>query len=310
MMAEIDQLMQLLDARYAFVASEWQQALAPTSFVPFNSSQIHRRLLDLTQNLGAILLSEPFDPAPAQQVGQALVELHYLQPESLRQTQTVLGTCLAQGLSADQLAWLHQRLVAVLGELAQGFVVKIREVLLEEQEQIRRALEFERQQAEEETRELNKTLVRRVVERTEQLEIANQELQREVTARKRILEVLEDTTQALQTLIQASPLAIIATDPSSNIKIWNPAAERMFGWTAADIIGHPLPTVPAGGRDEFLALLKVAQQEGLANVEVRWQRKDGALIDVSVSSARVFDTHGDLTGFVTMVADLTARKQK
>jgi len=113
----------------------------------------------------------------------------------------------------------------------------------------------------------------------------------------------------LQTLIQASPLAIIATDPSSNIRIWNPAAERMFGWTAAEIIGHPLPTVPEDGRDEFLALLKIAQQESFANVEVRRQRKDGTLLDVSMSSAGVFDTHAELTGFVSIIADITARKQ-
>jgi PAS domain S-box-containing protein len=309
MPADVIQLSQSLQARCGLVASEWHRAIAVTSFVPFNSAQVHQQLRDLACKVAAILASEPFDPAPAQTVGHALVQLHYLQPESLQDTLVVLGAQFMDGLSADQRDWLQPRLLAALGWVAHGFVIKMRQLLLEEQEQIRRALEFERQQAEEEIRTLNKTLVRRVVERTEQLEIANQDLEREVAVRKRILETLQDTTQALQTLIQASPLAITATDVFGNVRIWNPAAEKMFGWTAAEIVGQPLPIVPADWRDEYLALRQAAPREGYSSVEGCRQRKDGGLINVSISSSRLFDSRGELTGYMSIIADITARKQ-
>ena len=63
----------------------------------------------------------------------------------------------------------------------------------------------------------------------------------DITERKRAEEALRQTTQTLQTLIQASPLAIIALDLDFNIRLWNPGAERMFGWKESEVLGGYLP---------------------------------------------------------------------
>jgi PAS domain S-box-containing protein len=307
---ELDQLSQFLFGRCNAIAEQWQKAIAPTDFVPLSAIQVRQRMAELTRQAITLLLTEPFDPAPAQSIGRSLAQLHPIQPETLQKTQLVLGTQLVEGLPADQAAALYPRLIALLGELATGFFGQAREILLDEQEQIRRALAAERQRAAEEVRELNKTLVRRVMDRTEQLTTSNEDLQREIAARKQILETLQDTTQALQTLIYASPLAIIVIDPLGNVRTWNPAAERTFGWTAAEVVGRPLPIIPEDRQVEFQSMREAAKQRnGFSDVEVRRLKKDGALIDVSISSAALRDAHGKLTGFMAIIADITARKQ-
>lgn len=45
----------------------------------------------------------------------------------------------------------------------------------------------------------------------------------------------------LEAIIEASPLAIIALDHQINLTIWNPAAERMFGWRKEEVLGKPYP---------------------------------------------------------------------
>ena len=46
---------------------------------------------------------------------------------------------------------------------------------------------------------------------------------------------------ALRALVQASPLAIITLDPPGNVQLWNPAAERLFGWREEEVLGRPYP---------------------------------------------------------------------
>ena len=62
--------------------------------------------------------------------------------------------------------------------------------------------------------------------------------------RERTEEELRASNQTLRALIQASPLAITAIDLKKAVKIWNPAAERLFGWSEREVIGRPLPSVP------------------------------------------------------------------
>ena len=66
----------------------------------------------------------------------------------------------------------------------------------------------------------------------------------DITERKQAEEALRQTTQTLQTLIQASPLAIITLDLDFKISLWNPGAERMFGWKESEVLGGYLPVVP------------------------------------------------------------------
>ena len=66
----------------------------------------------------------------------------------------------------------------------------------------------------------------------------------DITERKLAEEALRETTHTLQTLIQASPLAIITLDLDFKITLWNPGAERMLGWKESEVLGGHLPCVP------------------------------------------------------------------
>jgi len=59
-------------------------------------------------------------------------------------------------------------------------------------------------------------------------------------------------------LVQGSRLAIFAVDSKAHILVWNPAAERLFGWSEQDILGRPNPIAPEGKNAEFSALRKRA----------------------------------------------------
>jgi len=133
---------------------------------------------------------------------------------------------------------------------------------------------------------------------------------REITERKRAEEVLREANQTLQALIEASPLAIIALDLDGKVKMWNPAAEQIFGWSEEEVIGHFNPVIPKEKEDEFKKLLRdVLQGKALSGIEVSRQKKDGSQIDLSLSSASLRDAKGHIRGVMGILADMTDRKQ-
>jgi PAS domain S-box-containing protein len=133
---------------------------------------------------------------------------------------------------------------------------------------------------------------------------------KDITERKRAEEALRETTQTLQALVQASPLAILTMDLQGNVRTWNPAAERIFGWSEQEAVGRPNPIIPEDRQDEFRALLDaVVQGNLLIQVETRRRRKDGSLIDVSLSTAAMRNATGDVVGAMAIIADITERKR-
>ena len=134
-------------------------------------------------------------------------------------------------------------------------------------------------------------------------------LSRDITERKRVEEELRDTSQTLRTIIDASVLAIVALDRDGRVTLWNNAATRLFGWSAEEALGGPLPMVPEDRRAEF----EDGRVRSLAGDEVIYEtqrrRKDGSLVDVLRSSAPVFDPQGELAGSMAIFVDLTERKQ-
>jgi PAS domain S-box-containing protein len=111
---------------------------------------------------------------------------------------------------------------------------------------------------------------------------------------------------AWSAIFDASPLAIIGLNEQGDVLFWNPAAEQMFGWTAAEVIGNPLPTIPEGSEHEFQAildsqLLNISQQ-GRSVVR---RRKDGSYIRLKLWTAPLRDALGRIQGKVSMLADMT-----
>src|SRR5207245_2213141 len=103
----------------------------------------------LTEQAIAFVVTEPLEREQARDIGSTLVDLHFVQPDSLGATQEVLARELTVGLTPLQVAALQPNLAALLGDVATGFYAQARAMILKEQEQIRRALFVARLHAEE-----------------------------------------------------------------------------------------------------------------------------------------------------------------
>ena len=128
--------------------------------------------------------------------------------------------------------------------------------------------------------------------------------------RERAEQTLRQTKEALEAIIAASPAAVLSLDAEGRVVTWNESAEHIFGWTAAEAVGRIPRFIPAGGEAEFDALLKrVIAGAAISDLEVKRRRKDGALIDVSLSASRICGADGVASGVVAVLADVTERKR-
>ncbi|SNB44900.1 EAL domain-containing protein [Geobacter sp. DSM 9736] len=133
---------------------------------------------------------------------------------------------------------------------------------------------------------------------------------RDITERNRERRHLHETNQQLHALVQASPLAIVALDASGMVTTWNRAAEHIFGWSSEEVIGAPFPACDEEMRIEHGRVREqVMTGRPFTNLELQRLRKDGRVIDVSVSAAPLFDTSGGITGIMSIIADITSRKR-
>jgi PAS domain S-box-containing protein len=123
-------------------------------------------------------------------------------------------------------------------------------------------------------------------------------------------QTLWETLQRLQAIVEASPIALIALDGNGCVRMWNRSAEQMFGWTEAEVVGRPNPTIPAKLAQEFRSLV-LSRMEGKSQTsfETTRLRKDGSLIDVSVWTAPLRDSDGNITGMMTELVDITERRR-
>jgi PAS domain S-box-containing protein len=122
---------------------------------------------------------------------------------------------------------------------------------------------------------------------------------------------LRRSNELLRATIEATPTAIIGLDLDGNVhSVWNPAAEKMLGWSAEEVMGRPLPSVPADRQDEFRGFReRIREGMTLDGVEVRRQRRDGTPIDYSIYASPLRDHQGRITGNIAVLVDITSRKR-
>ena len=120
----------------------------------------------------------------------------------------------------------------------------------------------------------------------------------------------EPQEERLQALIDSSPLALVEFGLDTRIRLWNPAAERIFGWSRDEMLGRgDLPMAPPSKRAESEELFaKVSAGEWVNDYETVRQRKDGTLVDVSIAAAPVRDGSGRVVGNMVAYTDITERK--
>ena len=113
-------------------------------------------------------------------------------------------------------------------------------------------------------------------------------------------EALQRSNEMLRAIIEAAPVAIIGLDLDGHVQsVWNPAAEKMLGWRAQEVMGRPLPTVPADHQEEFGGFREQIRR-GLAldGMEVCRQRRDGTPIDYSIYASPLHDAQGRIGGSI------------
>ena len=114
---------------------------------------------------------------------------------------------------------------------------------------------------------------------------------------------------ALEMLIEASPLAVMGCDLHGSVTFWNQAAERMFGWKEEEVIGRPVPLLPGGFLPPPSAVRSTGDARNILEAELSRQRKDGSPVDVSVWAAPIRDPQGEMFSWIAYFADITDRKR-
>jgi PAS domain S-box-containing protein len=131
---------------------------------------------------------------------------------------------------------------------------------------------------------------------------------RDISARKRAEKRVQESQYTLQTIIDASPLAVYVVDPAGKVIVWSKAAEQVFGWKKADVLGEMLPIVQKSKKREFQSYLALLLQGKSFTKEVTRQRKDGKQIQVSISAAPILNSAGEIMSIVAIASDITDRK--
>ncbi len=113
----------------------------------------------------------------------------------------------------------------------------------------------------------------------------------------------------LAAIIASSGDAILSVGVDGNVISWNPGAERMFGYRAAEIIGKPkMLIIPPELAADAMAQLELARAGERVRTETQRLHKDGTMIDVSLDLAPIRDNHGTVIGMSTIAHDITEKR--
>ena len=128
---------------------------------------------------------------------------------------------------------------------------------------------------------------------------------RDITERKRA----EETNRRLAAIIESSGDAIISKDLDEIVTTWNKEAERLFGYSADEIIGKPITVlVPPNRHNEELGIFeRLREGERVLRYETIHLRKDGTALDVSLAVSPIRDDTGNLIGASKIARDITDR---
>ena len=125
-----------------------------------------------------------------------------------------------------------------------------------------------------------------------------------------ILQALRESNESLVRLFNESPAAIITLDPEGRVVMWNPSAQRIFGWTTEEVVGQINPIVPPERLKEFYDRhLTHSDGDQLYGLEVKRTRKDKSQVDVSISTAIIRDDNRKVERVLGVIVDITDRKR-
>ena len=130
---------------------------------------------------------------------------------------------------------------------------------------------------------------------------------RDITEQKRA----EVDRSRLAAIVEGSDDAIVSKDLSGVITSWNAGAERLFGYLAEEAIGKPITIIIPKGRqgEEPNILSRIRRGERVDHFETVRRRKDGSLLDISLTVSPITDAKGQIIGASKIARNITERKR-
>ena len=123
--------------------------------------------------------------------------------------------------------------------------------------------------------------------------------------------VADETAQRLAAIVESSDDAMLVKDLNGIITTWNNGAERLFGYTADEAVGRPVAMlIPADRQNEEPDILaRIRRGEPIEHYETIRRRKDGSLVEISLTVSPVRDRAGRIVGASKVARDITERRR-
>ena len=133
---------------------------------------------------------------------------------------------------------------------------------------------------------------------------------RDITGRKKTEEAHQQSEQ-LAAIVEYSDDAIIGKTFDGIITSWNPAAERMYGYSADEITGKSIDLLSSPGQagEMHTILARIRAGQPVERLETTRVRKDGSAITVSLTVSPIHDRHGAIIGASTIARDMTEQRE-
>jgi PAS domain S-box-containing protein len=130
---------------------------------------------------------------------------------------------------------------------------------------------------------------------------------RDITGQKRA----EELQERLAAIVESSDDAIISKDLNGMIQSWNRGAQRIFGYSAEEVIGRPVSILAAPERAEEMPkiLERIRRGEPVDHYETKRQTKDGRILDISLTVSPIRDASGVIIGASKVARDITEQKR-
>lgn len=109
---------------------------------------------------------------------------------------------------------------------------------------------------------------------------------------------MESAAFTAEAVLAAVADAVVVLDADQRVVQWNKGAERMFGWTLAEVVGVPVPIVPDDRLAEYHAVLERVRVGRPISLTTGRLHRDGGLVDVRANFNRLTDVHGAMAGWV------------
>lgn len=126
----------------------------------------------------------------------------------------------------------------------------------------------------------------------------------------KVMAQMQELKSYLESLIQSSADAIIATDLDNIVTAWNKGAENIFGYSAEEVIEKPLPIIPDFLKEmEKIYFERIKQDETLKDIETVMITKEGKLIEVNLTMSPIKSSDGEIIGVSRIIRDITEKKK-